>query len=64
MIASEKLNSVFETAYLNQEQTEDEKEIEEYKHSLEKMKQLGFKTLEQYFEYLKYMKDKGYKIEL
>lgn len=64
MIASEKLNSVFETAYLHQEQTEAEKEIEEYKHSLEKMKQLGFKTLEQYFEYLKYMKDKGYKIEL
>ena len=32
MIASEKLNSVFETAYLHQEQTETEKEIEEYKH--------------------------------
>ena len=30
------------------------------KQALEKMKLLGFKTLEEYFEYLNYMKLKGY----
>ena len=64
VIASQKLNSVFEKAYIHQGQSEKDKEIEEYKRSLEKMKLLGFKTLEQYFEYLKYMKEKGFKIEL
>lgn len=60
MKASEKLNSVFEQSYLKQEKGEAEAEIEEYKQTLEKMKQLGFKTLEEYFEYLNYMKLKGY----
>ncbi len=64
MLASEKLNSVFEKAYSNQKQTEDEKEIQEYKEALEKMKQLGFKTLQEYFEYLNYMKSKGYTYEI
>ena len=31
------------------------------KEALEKMKLLGFKTLKEYFEYLNYMKSKGYK---
>ena len=30
----------------------------------EKMKQLGFKTLKEYFEYLNYMKSKGFNIPL
>lgn len=60
MKVSEKLNSVFEQSYLKQEKGEAEAEIEEYKQTLEKMKQLGFKTLEEYFEYLNYMKSKGY----
>ena len=64
MIASEKLNSVFEKAYQHQEQSVEETEIEEYKNALVKMKQLGFKTLQEYFEYLNYMKSKGFNIPI
>lgn len=61
MLASQKLNNVFADSYKHQENTEAQNEIEEYKKALEKMKQLGFKTLQEYFEYLNYMKSKGYK---
>ena len=53
-------NNVFKASYENQELTEEEKEIQEYREALEKMKLLGFKTLKEYFEYLNYMKSKGY----
>ena len=59
--ASQTLNNVFKASYEHQGKTETEREIEEYKEALEKMKLLGFKTLQEYFEYLNYMKSKGYK---
>ena len=61
MKASEKLNSVFEKSYQSQDLSKEEIEIKEYREALEKMKLLGFKTLKEYFEYLNYMKSKGYK---
>ena len=36
----------------------------EYRAALDKMKQLGFKTLEEYFEYLNYMKSKGFDVRI
>ena len=64
MKASEKLNSVFEQSYLNQGMNKTETEIMEYRAALNKMKQLGFKTLEEYFEYLNYMKSKGFDVRI
>ena len=64
MQASQTLNNVFKTSFENQTKGKEEIEIEEYKRSLEKMKQLGFKTLKEYFEYLNYMKSKGFNIPL
>ena len=64
MKASEKLNSVFEQSYLNQGMNKTETEIMEYRAALNKMKQLGFKTLEEYFEYLNYMKSKGFDVKI
>ena len=64
MQASATLNNVFKESFDNQSKNDDEIEINEYKRSLEKMKQLGFKTLKEYFEYLNYMKSKGFDIPL
>lgn len=64
MQASQTLNNAFKTSFENQTKGKEEIEIEEYKRSLEKMKQLGFKTLKEYFEYLNYMKSKGFNIPL
>ena len=62
--ASQTLNNVFKTSLENHNKGKEEIEIEEYKRSLEKMKQLWFKTLKEYFEYLNYMKSKGFNIPL
>ena len=64
MQASQTLNNVFKTSFENHTKGKEEIEIEEYKRSLEKMKQLGFQTLKEYFEYLNYMKSKGFNIPL
>lgn len=60
--ASEKLNNVFESAYQEQNNSQIDNEIKEYREALDKMKLLGFKTLQEYFEYLKYMKSKGFDV--
>ena len=64
MRASATLNNVFKESFDNQLKNDDEIEKNEYKRSLEKMKQLGFKTLKEYFECLNTMKSKGFDISL
>ncbi len=59
VIASEKLNSVFEESYQAQELDDKQLAVKEYREAINRMKLLGFSRLEDYFEYVKYMKSKG-----